>query len=862
MPLRLPIDESLPEISAAIARHACVTIIAAPGSGKTTRVAPALLGTPVVECSNNDGAQEKRSAESWTAGNRVLLIQPRRIAARTAAQRIAAEHGTNVGQWAGYSVRFEKQVGTDCRCIAMTPGVLLRRLQADPILDDISAVILDEFHERSLEYDLLLGMLQIVQSQMRPDLKLVIMSATLDESLSQHIPDCGSVQVDGTMHPVKVIYQKHSARSSVRGRQGGPASRSVGFRKIVDEMTAAVHEMASKYEGDILAFLPGVGEIRAVEEDLKTSKDAWNVLPLYGSQRPEEQSLALAPSQQRKIILATNIAETSLTIDGVRIVIDSGQARVQRYCPKSGLDRLVLEPISKASATQRAGRAGRTHSGVCYRLWDEIVGRSRPEHLAPEVQRVDLAPAILRLICWGESNPAAFPWLTPPSPVSIESAVRSLQLLGAIVGDKPTQVGKLLAGLPVHPRLGLLLLTGHAIGEGERAALAAALLSERDIVDRQWLSRTECDIAGRVELLGRSDASVNRSAARQVSRAAQQLQRETQQVDFQPPRWIQNIAETADSDGKLKLALLAGFPDRVAKRRKAGSSRAAMVGGRGVQLGRQSGVKKSECFLCLDVDGKGADAQVGIASGIPSEWLRGPLRREEEESFYNPTLESVVTRLRDYWCDLMLGEQPVPTEDEQLASEVLAKEAAKRFRSLLPSKDKTIAQWIARVDWLRQAAPELAEGLPFFEGPECERMLLGLCYGMRSMDQLRTLPWSQVLPAQAPQSALAVLDREAPAVIRLPPTKRHPQGREVRLSYEPGKEPVLAAKIQEFFGWKSTPTIAGGRRQLLLHLLAPNGRVQQITDDLASFWENTYPQVRKDLRGRYPKHDWPENPQA
>ncbi|HBE70290.1 MAG TPA: ATP-dependent helicase HrpB [Planctomycetaceae bacterium] len=858
MPLPLPIDKCLPEVSAALARHACLTIAAAPGSGKTTRVAPALLGTPVVRPSR---LTDTASSEHWTAGNRVLLIQPRRVAARTAAERIAAEHRTSVGAWAGYHVRFEKRVGADCRCITMTPGVLLRRLQSDPILDDISAVILDEFHERSLEYDLLLGMLQIVQSQMRPDLKLVIMSATLDgSSLTEHLPDCGSVNVEGTMHPVKMMHQKHSARVSSRGRHGGPASRTVGFRATVDEMTQAVHQMANKYDGDILAFLPGVGEIRAVEQNLLVSQESWDVLPLYGSQRPEEQNLALAPSSKRKVILATNIAETSLTIDGVRIVIDSGQARVQRFCPKSGLDRLVLEPISKASATQRAGRAGRTQSGVCYRLWDEVVGRSRPEHLAPEVQRVDLAPAVLRLICWGESDLSAFPWLTPPSDAAIESAVANLQLLGAVVDDKPTRVGKLLSTLPVHPRLGLLLLVGHAIGEGERAALAAALLSERDIVDRQWVSRSECDIVGRLEILERGDATVNRNAARQVARAAEQLKRETEHVDFTPPRWIQNIAEKTDSDGKLKLALLAGFPDRVAKRRGAGSPRGAMVGGRGVQLGRQSGVKTSECFLCLEVDGKGANAQVGIASGISPEWLRGPLRREEEESFYNPTLESVVTRLRDYWCDLMLGEQPIQTEDQQLAGEVLAKEAAKRFRSLLPSKDKAIVQWVARVDWLRHVAPELAEGLPFFEGPNCEQMLRSLCYGMRSMDELAKLPWSQILPAQASPSALATLDREAPAGIRLPPNQRHPQGREVRLTYEPGKEPVLAAKIQELFGWKATPAIAGGRRQLLLHLLAPNGRVQQITDDLASFWSNTYPQVRKDLRGRYPKHDWPENP--
>ncbi|GAB5407124.1 MAG: ATP-dependent helicase HrpB [Aureliella sp.] len=845
----LPVDNVLDAARTALAKTNCLVVEAPPGSGKTTRVVPALAGRPVRGAGGD--------ATLWSADKKVLLIQPRRIAARTAAARIAEENGSSVGEWAGYHVRLDRKIGPQCQVVAMTPGILLRRLQSDPVLEDVSAVVLDEFHERSLDYDLLLGMLRRVSEQLRDDLKLIVMSATLDtQAVMEYFPAAERIVAGGRAYPVDVHHSRFDTSLKRKGL----------FERIVSSVSDAVIRMAGRYEGDVLAFLPGVGEINAVAGRIgsEARKHDWDVLPLHGSLSPADQQRAVEASSKRKIVLATNIAETSLTIDGVRIVVDSGYARVERFDSATGLNRLELEPISRASADQRAGRAGRTASGVCFRTWDEITGRSRPEHLEPEVHRVDLSAAVLQLLCWGESDLTAFPWVTPPRDIAIESSLSTLSQLGAVRDSELTPVARQLVSMPLQPRLAKLITVGTQLGVGQDAAIAAAVLSERDIVNRdRWRPSGECDIASRIALLKSrgSNDQVDVAAARHVSRIADQLMREVSVAevagDAAEAYWETQQARELPTDARLRIALLAAFPDRLAKRRQHGSARGAMVGGKGVQLARQSGVKKSEFFLCLDLDAKGAEAQVRIASAVDPSWLTGANRRSLIERFFNPTMSAVVSRERDYWCDLMLNEHPVETEADEQTARLLASSAAEKFMQLLPRKNKGLHQWIARVEWLRdQLPPETAETLPCFHGEHCARMLENWCFGLRTFEQLKKLPWESLLPSTLSTDACKLLDASAPSKIQLP------SGRWVDLAYEKHKPPVLAAKIQELFGWTESPKLAGGKVPLLLHLLAPNGRPQQITDDLASFWKNTYPVVRKDLRGRYPKHKWPEDPLA
>ena len=831
--ISLPIDSALEQICEAVRQQACVIVEAPPGAGKTTRVAPAVL---------NRG--------SLTSG-RIVLVQPRRIAARTAAARIAMEMGVQLGQQVGYQVRFDHQVSSATRIAVMTPGVLIRQIQQDPTLAGISVVILDEFHERSLEYDLLLGMVRRLQVAARPEMRLVIMSATLNTvAISEYLDQPPVIRVDGHMYPVSIRYAR--------------AGRS---KNIVESVTEVIPEATQNSEGDVLVFLPGVGEILQVARNIEPTaqRRQWSVLPLYGDLASDEQDRVLAPSQFRKIILATNVAETSLTIDGVRVVIDSGWARMQRVDATVGLNILALEPISRASADQRAGRAGRTAPGICWRLWDEITHRSRPVHTDPEILRVDLAGAVLQLITWGES-PESFPWITPPRSQAIDQALELLERLGALQHGRATQLGQLLLRLPVHPRLARLLVEGHRLGIGQTAALAAAMLSERDVFDRRQVSsdarhvpptqsvvRCDCDVTQRVTAIqdffnrGTLDypmGTIRRGAAFQVQRVATQL------LD-QLYREL-GTTEENDVDDYLQRSLLAAFPDRLAKRREPQKPRGLMVGGRGVRLDNRSGVLASELFLCIDVDAAGSEATVRQASAIDPLWLDLKHLRETDERFIHPTQGTVVTRRRTYWLDLVIEETPVTTPLDEHTAEILAKHASSNWSKVFPVDNKTLTSLIGRVRWLAAALPDAA--LPDMSETGLQSQLSQWCWGLKSLAELRSLPWLDLVRARLTSSQLQLLEREAPESYTLP------SGRRVVLQYEAGKPPILSARIQDFFGLSDTPRLAQGRVSLLLHLLAPNNRCQQITEDLASFWKNTYPTVRKELRGRYPKHAWPENP--
>ncbi|MCH5373083.1 MAG: hypothetical protein JJ992_03840 [Planctomycetes bacterium] len=584
---------------------------------------------------------------------------------------------------------------------------------------------------------------------------------------------------------------------------------------------------------------------------------------MYGDLPAERQDAVLRPGTQRKVILSTNVAETSLTIEGVTAVVDSGWARRQRYDARVGLDRLQLTRISQASADQRAGRAGRTAPGICLRLWDEISHRNRPVFDEAEVRRADVCGAILQLLCWIEPAVDQFPWFEAPASQSVERALELLQRLDAADGQTVTALGRQIAALPVHPRLGRLLIEAQRLGCLDRGALAVAILSERSPLAREPGGRgtkavdfhSPSDVLDQVAALeafheGRETASacgvINRSAARFTLRVRNQLVRRlTRGKERRPAR-----AEVMDS--AFLRALLAAFPDRLARRRENGSRRGLMVGGRGVRLADESRVLSGELFLCIDVDNAGTDALVRRASVVSREWLPPSHLSEGIEVEFDAAAERVTARKRLYWEDLLLEDVVVPVPDGVETAEILAQAARKHWQRVFPPDNPAVSHFVKRVRWLSEQLDDLE--LPSLDDDALRDLLPQLCAGCRSFAELRKRPWLAAIKGLFRFDQLQTIEREAPE------TWTVPSGRKVTLTYCEGKPPVLAARIQELFGLRQTPHIARGRVPVLLHLLAPNMRVQQVTDDLESFWGGTYQVIRKELRGRYPKHAWPEDP--
>ncbi len=877
---------------------------APPGSGKTTRVAPAILETPWMQ----------------QQASRIYLLQPRRLAARSVAARIAQEQGVSLGgNEVGYHVRFEKRFNRSTRLIVATEGILLRKLQDDATLDGIAVVLMDEFHERSVDTDLLFGMLRQVQANVRDDLRLVIMSATLDdESLKatiSHNPGNPSpfIQVEGRQFPVTIRYQPSLPKQS-----------------MVDVTCAAIINAVEKHDGDVLAFLPGQSEIYRSRDQLSraTPLRDCELFALHGSLPLEEQTQIIQPSRRRKIVLSTNVAETSLTIEGIRVVVDSGYARVMRFDPSVGLDRLCLESISQSSATQRSGRAGRVAEGFCYRLWSESAQRSLPSHLEPEIRRVDLASAVLQLLAWGQRDVMSFPWLTTPRTEAVAAALNLLERIGAMKTGAITRLGQYIARLPLHPRTARMVLEGNALGCLSYTAIAAAMLAERDPfqsnrsggsgynnsgssgtfrkeipshASRRWLS----DVATRVAwiqqfVMGRSGnrsgihggdidgidsngetslGTLHRNTVQSIMQSANEIEHLVQSLAPipEPPalatgfeyRAVPSAAPEAsaygsrnsasahaiDTEEGLMRALLAGYPDRLAKRRSSGKSSALMVGGRAVQLGPTSGVLDPDLFLCIDVDGGATDAVVRQASGVQRDWLDPSLIEERVDLFFHPTQQQVVARRRTLWSDLVLEETPIaiPSENSEAASQMLFEQALKSWSTIFPSNDdKMLRSLVERCRWLKSIAPEL--DLPDFSQAAMEAVCRELCNQCQSLIELKKAPWIDWIMNSISREQMITLNREAPERITVP------SGSAILIEYRQDQPPILAVRIQEIFSWKSTPRLAMGRAPVLLHLLAPNMRPQQVTEDLASFWSSGYAIVKKELKRRYPKHAWPDDP--
>ncbi|MFY9824232.1 MAG: ATP-dependent helicase HrpB [Thermoanaerobaculia bacterium] len=827
----LPIDEVLPPLLAALREGPAAVLVAPTGAGKTTRVPLALLAAGIA--AGIDGGQ-------------IVMLEPRRIAARAAARRMAEETGTTLGEEIGYQVRFDRRAGPHTKILVITEGILVQRLQADPFLEGVGAVIFDELHERSLATDLSLAMARRVQREVRPDLKLLAMSATLDPGpIAAFLGDAPTIESRGRLFPVDILYMEKPDDRPL------PVRIAAGVRRVLNETA-----------GDVLVFLPGVGEIQRSAEALAglAAEQSLAVLPLYGDLPPERQDEVLRPISRRKVVLATNVAETSLTVDGVTAVVDSGQVRRLRFDPATGLDRLELGRVSRASADQRAGRAGRQAPGICLRLWPAYEHAALAERETPEIARVDLAGPALQLLAWGETDLASFGWFAAPSPESLAAAVQLLRQLDAFDGVV-TALGNAMARLPVHPRLARLLIEGQRAGRTREAALLAALLAERDPFPRAAVrgagprrSSSRSDLLDRLDALEsfeRRDGNeeLNAGTARFVLRARDQLAEMARRELDEPS----GRGETGDAP--LLRALLAAYPDRVARRREPRSPRGVMVGGRGVHLAEESSVLEAELFLCVELDvggSRGGEALVRKASAIEPEWLSAERLRASIDLEFDESRERVAAWKRTRYDDLVIAEAEVPAPKTLETERVLVQAAMDRLDRALPLDDPQVAGFLARVRSLADWRPELE--LPRFTEGEIRNLLPALAAGRKSFAELRRAPLLEVLQGALSYPQLEALRREAPERLEVP------SGSHVKLHYEPGKPPVLAARIQELFGLAETPCVAAGRVPVLLHLLAPNGRPQQVTHDLRSFWTNTYPEVRKELQGRYPRHAWPTDP--
>ena len=812
-PTDLPIAEVIPAVRGALAAHPLVVVQAPPGAGKSTALPLALLDEP------------------WLAGQGIVMLQPRRVAVRAVAARLAEGLGETVGGTVGSRVRFESRVSGRTRLEVVTEGILTRRLQRDPELRGVGLVILDEFHERSLNADLALALLREVQAALRDDLRVLVMSATLDAGLPGRL-GAPLVASEGRAYPVEIRY----AATDPTGR-------------IEDAVARAVRRALEADTGDLLAFLPGVREIRAAAGQLADVDAA--VLPLYGDLPLEAQQRALRPDPagRRRVILATSIAETSLTIDGVRIVVDSGQSRTQAFDPATGLTSMVTTRVTRDAATQRAGRAGRTAPGTAYRLWSERTHALLPESRVPELLEADLAPLTLELAQWGSPDPAALEWLDAPPAPRIEAARTLLRGLDALDDTgRITLEGTRLLDFPTHPRLAHLLATGHATGRGALAADVAALLEERDPLP----PGSGSDLTERVEALRnwrqrrghRGDAAV----LERVERLSRQWRQELE------------VAPDNDSPGAWDVGELVAlaYPERVALAREAQTGRPPgrflLAGGQGAALPEGDALAGVPALAAAHVDARHAEARIHLAAPLDPAALRAHATWVDAVRWDTRT-GTLIAQQEQRLGALVLETRPL--RDLPPAQRVTALADAIRAEGLhlltfpadaaqLRARVGSLRAWHPDEDWPDLSDAALLDTLEEWLGPS-----LG---SARTRDDLGRVDVRPGLSARLPWNLTRELDDRAPTHVTVP------TGSRIRLEYRVGEAPILAVKLQELFGLADTPTVDHGRQPVLLHLLSPAGRPVQVTQDLRSFWNSSYFEVRKDLRGRYPKHPWPDDP--
>ena len=812
----LPIDPILPEVRRALGGTLNAVLQAPPGAGKTTRVPLALLDEP------------------WLSGSKIVMLEPRRLAARAAARRMADMLGESVGETVGYRVRMDSKVGPKTRIEVVTEGILIRLLQRDPALEGIGAVLFDEFHERSLDADLGLALCLQTQSVLRDDLRLLVMSATLDgTAVARLLDDAPVITSEGRAFPVETRHIDPS-----------------GARRIEDAVASATLRALDEETGNILVFLPGVAEIRRVEKLLGQASTGPGILiaPLYGDLPQDRQDAAIGPTPPglRKIVLATSIAETSLTIEGIRVVIDSGLMRVSRFDPGSGMTRLETIKVSQASADQRRGRAGRLEPGVCYRLWPQGQHRALPLHTAPEMLAADLAPLALELAQWGVSDPADLRWLDPPPAPAYAQARDLLHRLGALDGGgKITAHGGNMASLGMHPRLAHMVLRARDLGCGALACQLAALLGERDILTGQPGEQRDSDIRRRVEALRAGDQKL--WSVRQVAAQARQWQRQL------------GIAAGTGSVADTGRVLALAYPDRIAQRRPGSDGQYRLSNGRGAFFLKMEPLAAEDFLAVADLDGAKREARIFLAA---------PLTLAEIEEDFADTIETVEFVAWDSREEAVLARRQrrlgeLVLKDEQLTDPGGAR-TAQAFCQGIRELGLAVLPWTrelenfrARVEFLRRFEPE-GSGWPDMSDDallaSLEDWLAPFLIGMTRRAHLKRLDLGAALKSLLTWDRQRDLEEAAPTHVNVPSGSRIP------LDYTGGDVPVLAVRLQEMFGLAETPKLAHGRVPLVLHLLSPAHRPMQVTSDLASFWANTYRHVRADLKGKYPKHHWPDDP--
>jgi ATP-dependent helicase HrpB len=795
-----PVDQIIPRLSEALGHSPAALLVAEPGAGKTTRVPLKLIDAP------------------WLKNQKIVMLEPRRLAARNAAHRMAETLGEEVGETVGYTVRLERRVSARTRIEVVTEGILTRRLQQDPELSGTGLLIFDEFHERSLDADLGLALTLDIQRGLRDDLKILVMSATLDATrVAAHLGDAPVIDAPGRVFPVETCYLDKAQRQTISA-----------------DAARAVHRALDETDTSILVFLPGEAEIRRTEEALNAGGLPRNtvVRPLYGAMSFAEQDAAIRPSPpgERKIVLATTIAETSLTIDGIGAVIDTGFKRAPRFDPATGMTALETIRVSLASADQRRGRAGRLGPGVGYRLWPEAETRALKPHDEPEIFVADLAPLVLELAAWGVTDPKSLPWLDPPPVAPFAQAQDLLKRLEALDPEsKITAMGKEMVRLPLHPRLAHMVVKGRST----LAADLAAMLSERDGLPRAMGT----DITARLAAL----RGPPRERIRQVSKQ------------------IRQIAGIKDGDSDVSPGVLVAyaFPDRIAQRR-GGDRRYRLSGGGGAVLPEHDGLVTQDFLAVATTDGASGDQKIFLAAPLSlreiEENFRGQIESRDGVVWDSRTKAVSATKSRRLGA-LVLEEKPSSNADLTLIAEAMTEGVRDMGLTALPWTDgaKILR---ARAMFLRRLFPE--EGWPDLSD---EALLAGLgewlapyLAGISRKAHLDRLDMHQILQAMIPHELARRMDRLAPVRIEVP------SGADVRIDYETEGDPVLRVRLQEMFGLARTPAIAEGRSPLRIELLSPAGRPLAVTQSLETFWTNGYPSVRSDMRGRYPKHAWPEDP--
>lgn len=823
----LPIDAILPELLRTLHTQSNCILHAPPGAGKTTRVPLALLD--IIPA----------------AAGRIIMLEPRRLAAVSAARWMAHSLGEEVGQTVGYSIRFDSKISKATRIEVVTEAILTRRIQNDPLLEGVAMVIFDEFHERSIHADLGLALCLDLQCQVRDNLKILVMSATLEcERLSGLMGAAPIISSVGRSYPVQEIYLEDGSH--------GP---------LPPRMAAATLRALAETEGDLLVFLPGAGEIRSCAARLNEAGLAGrgiSIHPLYGDLPFDQQQAAIQPNKGRKVVLATSIAETSLTIEGVRTVIDCGMSRRMRHDQASGMNRLVTVRESRSSAEQRKGRAGRLAPGTCYRLFSRHTYSAMTPHTPPEILDSDLSPLLLELAAWGVIDPTRLAWLDPPPAASLTVARQLLVELAALdSAGRITSLGSAMARIPLHPRLARMLLRAQELGCSAVGCDLATLLSERDIVRRSpTVSARNFDIVERLELLrewratARSDATADIGSLKNVERVSRQLLRMLGKDIGQ-----QAGHELSDLVSRL---LMAAYPDRVARQRDTELGRYLLANGRGARLASAGSLFSTPYIIAVSVDGGDqAEGIIHLVSPVTEELLRAELgkRIERRDCASWDAREGRVVAVREERLGaLCLASRSFVPGAEALLPVVI--EAVRTSGLNLLTRNEAFLQLQARVMLLQCSFPD--DGWPDLSDASLleslETWLVPFISGVRNAQQLAAVNCAAALLSLLEYRQRQILDELAPTHLVVP------SGSRIRVDYASGEQPVLAVKLQELFGLAETPMVAKGRVAVLLHLLSPGGRPLQVTKDLKGFWNGSYHQVKKEMKGRYPKHPWPDDP--